>query len=203
MTEQQILDEYEIALAALFALALARDMSQADFVMQLDMLVSKTMVSLFLAAGAHPDDLGNAALANEIAINRKSAVNVANDIYAGRYDERETPPQTALEGETKLSNRLLIWVRKAAVAAALGALFKPVIDKTIRTVWKVGATDHCQTCINLNGVVLTLEEWRVLSGRGIYPQSPTLACHGFNCKCSNGTLTTAPSIGLENVTISL
>ena len=208
LTEQQILDQYEAALTALFALALAREIERATFEQQLDQLVTTTLITLFLTAGAHPDELDNPALVREIAANRQSARNLARDIWAGRYDEREEPKagypvQTAEQGEAKLANRLLLWVRKAGVAVTLGAIFKPVIDRLVTTVWRVGATDHCVTCLGLDGVVLTREEWQTLAARGIYPRSSKLACRGFHCQCSNDTIVLSPSEGLANVTVKL
>ena len=49
--------------------------------------------------------------------------------------------------------------------------------------WVVGDTDHCETCLRLSGVVATAAQWDELEARGIYPKSPNLACHGFNCGC--------------------
>jgi len=210
VTEQQILDQYEAALTALFALALAREIERATFEQQLDQLVTTTLITLFLTAGAHPDELDNPALVREIAANRQSARNLARDIWAGRYDEREEPKagypvQTAEQGEAKLANRLLLWVRKAGVAVTLGAVFKPIPPsiEQITTVWRVGVTDHCPTCLGLNGTVLTQEEWRIMTARGIYPQSYDLACKGYHCQCTNSELSGLPSIGLENVVVKL
>lgn len=49
--------------------------------------------------------------------------------------------------------------------------------------WVVGDTDHCDTCLRLSGIVATAAQWDELEARGIYPRSPQLACHGFNCQC--------------------
>ena len=48
-------------------------------------------------------------------------------------------------------------------------------------VWRLGATeDHCVDCLNLDGQVHTAAEWLA---SGIQPQSPDLACGGWNCDC--------------------
>jgi hypothetical protein len=49
--------------------------------------------------------------------------------------------------------------------------------------WVLGDTDHCKTCLTLGGVVATAAQWDLLESQGIYPKSPDLACHGFNCGC--------------------
>lgn len=52
-----------------------------------------------------------------------------------------------------------------------------------RLVWRVGPTEHCETCLLLNGVVATAVEWNAARMRGYYPKSPKLACGGFRCQC--------------------
>jgi hypothetical protein len=49
-----------------------------------------------------------------------------------------------------------------------------------RYVWRVGATEHCPTCLMLSGQVHTIREWE----RSKYlPKSDILECGGFNCQC--------------------
>ncbi len=50
-------------------------------------------------------------------------------------------------------------------------------------VWRVGPTDHCSTCLQLNGRVMRANRWRELD---IYPQDTRpgkLKCRGFRCQC--------------------
>lgn len=58
------------------------------------------------------------------------------------------------------------------------------IQTGARLVWRVGPTEHCDTCLALDGVVATADDWEEARGRGIYPKSPDLDCHGYNCQCS-------------------
>jgi len=46
--------------------------------------------------------------------------------------------------------------------------------------WQYGATEHCNTCRNLNGKVYRASTWQEM---GIYPKSPMLDCRGFRCQC--------------------
>jgi hypothetical protein len=51
-------------------------------------------------------------------------------------------------------------------------------------VWIYGDTDHCTTCLSLNGIVARASEWDAL---GIKPQSAPnnkLECGGWKCQCS-------------------
>jgi hypothetical protein len=50
-------------------------------------------------------------------------------------------------------------------------------------VWNVGPTEHCRNCLALDGVVAEASEWEQARASGIYPKSPELACHGYNCAC--------------------
>ncbi len=55
--------------------------------------------------------------------------------------------------------------------------------KNQRYEWKYGDTDHCETCLSLNGIVANADEW----AQSIYhPQRPPnayLDCGGWRCQC--------------------
>lgn len=49
--------------------------------------------------------------------------------------------------------------------------------------WVYGDTDHCDTCHNLNGIVMSAKDWDTL---GVKPQSAPnskLECNGWRCQC--------------------
>jgi hypothetical protein len=49
--------------------------------------------------------------------------------------------------------------------------------------WIYGDTDHCTTCMELNGVIATGEDW---DKSGYHPQGPPngkLECGGWRCQC--------------------
>ncbi len=49
--------------------------------------------------------------------------------------------------------------------------------------WVYGDTDHCSTCLSLNGIVARASEWDIL---GVKPQSAPnnkLECGGWKCQC--------------------
>lgn len=56
-------------------------------------------------------------------------------------------------------------------------------EKKAKYIWVYGDTDHCETCIALNGIVAWAEEWQE---SGVHPQSPpntSLECGGWRCQC--------------------
>jgi hypothetical protein len=55
-------------------------------------------------------------------------------------------------------------------------------DKRVR--WQYGDTEHCPTCLDLNGIVATAAEWNQI---GVRPQSPPnedIECGGWRCQCA-------------------
>lgn len=46
--------------------------------------------------------------------------------------------------------------------------------------WVYGDTEHCKTCLALNGIVAWAREWKEAD---ITPQSDKLECGGYRCKC--------------------
>lgn len=51
-------------------------------------------------------------------------------------------------------------------------------------VWVYGDTDHCTTCLSLNGIVASAKDWDML---GVKPQNApnnNLECGGWRCQCS-------------------
>lgn len=50
--------------------------------------------------------------------------------------------------------------------------------------WRVGISEHCRTCLKLNGRVMRASRWQELD---VWPQDTRpgkLACNGYNCKCT-------------------
>jgi len=50
--------------------------------------------------------------------------------------------------------------------------------------WVVGSSEHCESCLKLNGYVKNAEEW---NASGIIPAqagAEYLLCHGYKCACT-------------------
>jgi len=92
--------------------------------------------------------------------------------------------QTAAEKEQPLES---LYSRADMWAARYNEIVNAAMTnfgKQTRLRWEVGPTEHCEDCLALNGYIATAEEWDRARGRGYYPQSPQLECHGFNCRCT-------------------
>ncbi len=60
---------------------------------------------------------------------------------------------------------------------------KSMACENLKYVWRVGPTDHCSTCLQLNGRVMRGGRWRQLD---VWPQDTRpgkLKCRGFRCQC--------------------
>jgi hypothetical protein len=53
-----------------------------------------------------------------------------------------------------------------------------------RLKWVFGDTDHCDTCLRLNGIVAFASEWQLAGVQPQNPDNPVLDCHGWNCQCT-------------------
>lgn len=81
----------------------------------------------------------------------------------------------------RMENRIALWVATLAVLIARGYASAQA-DKM--GVWRYGDTDHCDTCLGLNGKRARLS-WFVENGYiPREPGSETLSCHGYRCKCT-------------------
>jgi hypothetical protein len=49
--------------------------------------------------------------------------------------------------------------------------------------WVVGETEHCSTCLALNGLVAYVTEWDAGGFRPQNPPNPLLECGGYRCQC--------------------
>lgn len=190
------LQRYYEQIEALTDRALNGDIYENEFRDEYERLALAALLLAFLLAGGDQD---NPAAARELETAqrqaRESAAKLTSDIYDGRYSANEETGQTVEQGREKLAGRLTLWAFSLGELYHLGMLY----NRSGRNKrWGLGNTEqHCSTCLGLDGVVLTVDEWEFL---GIRPQSSKLACRGFYCDC-RWTETDEPSIGLENVTL--
>jgi len=183
--------------------ALLGRVDENEFRQELNRLMTAAFTLLFVEAGGNlADAAARAELDRIIAQNVNSVTVLTGDVFDGRYSRRSDdeaapgrPPQTATEGRDKLRNRLALWVFTAAGLWSAGKIYGQA-EQT--AVWRLGNTEeHCTTCLALDGVVLTKQEWQQLRYR---PQARNLACGGWRCDCELQD-TDRESIGLENVRV--
>ena len=88
----------------------------------------------------------------------------------------------AVYGETGFSESMLaLWIGSMATVAFSAMLRNPDAQEE-KLMWTLGATEHCATCLALDGQVHTVSEWQ---DSGFRPRSTTcgLLCKGFRCGC--------------------
>ncbi len=74
--------------------------------------------------------------------------------------------------------RLNIWANRWEETRAIAQSLSCGDQKLM---WQLGVADHCESCLQLSGKVKRASTWAI---EGIFPKMPTLACGGFNCKCT-------------------
>jgi hypothetical protein len=91
----------------------------------------------------------------------------ASDIVAARDEQLDWDP--LLSRADMWANRYNDVVNQAIIAT-----------KEQKLLWVYGDTDHCDTCLALNGIVAWASEWEE---SGVKPQGNMLQCGGWNCQC--------------------
>lgn len=110
--------------------------------------------------------------------NTTAISGLTDDLYSGRYDLL-----------SQVQWRIDEWMNSAIGAFYEGMVHDPANPHLI---WVLGPTsDHCSTCVRLNGQIHTAQEWQASS---FWPRNRNLACKGYHCLCqmfpANG-----PSLG--------
>jgi hypothetical protein len=113
------------------------------------------------------DDLDK--LAQRISAERDYMLQLADDILQARANGK--PPLTSFRSRAEMyAHRYEDMVNEARLH----------FGGKQRLVWRLGQTEHCDTCLRLSGIVATAEEWQA---SGLRPQSRDLDCGGYNCQC--------------------
>jgi hypothetical protein len=113
------------------------------------------------------------AVFQEFVVNQFTFVDgFARDIVTARQ---------AQAGTAALRSRVEMWANRYNECKDLATA--TTAEDNQRLEWIFGDTDHCTTCQALNGIVATAREWRQAAGRGIFPKSKALECHGYRCQC--------------------
>lgn len=79
-----------------------------------------------------------------------------------------------------LMQRNEMWINQYQSSKSQG---EALACKDEKRVWRVGQTEHCSTCLALNGQVRRLSFWV----NNVMPRSapnPKLECRGFRCQCT-------------------
>jgi len=125
--------------------------------------------------GLTEDDMTNewAAILREIIMSEQD--HVPDFALAIEQAKRKDEPLDPLMSRADLwGNRYPDIVNRAAVATAAGK---------DRYEWQYGDTDHCDTCLSLNGIVAYATEWAASAYHPQQPPNEMLTCKGWKCRC--------------------
>lgn len=89
-------------------------------------------------------------------------------------------PRNSEDKRRQMAERVALWVQ---ALDNLGALGRASAKANQMGVWRMGDTEHCDTCRELNGARHRLK-W--FTSKGYIPRevgSATLDCGGYNCQC--------------------
>ena len=173
--------DYEAEIAFLIQQANEGKISKKEFRRRLAALVGSTLLLMFLLAGGNQaDKVAMAEVARITKIHDKSIGNLTRDVFGGKY--RPSAGVDAATALAKTKGKVALWGTTAVGVYNIGKTFHRDSDR--KFTWRWGDTiEHCKHCAEQNGKTRKASEWRKLRAQGIYPQSPSLECKGWNCRC--------------------
>jgi len=147
-------------------------------------------------AGFDPDHMTGAMYAEIDAIVQNEhnfVLNYAADLAKAKEDGT---------GWEQFLPRINLWVNRYQDVVNRGTLAgaKHTGDNLI---WEIGASEHCATCLALDGVVASAYQWSL---SGYKPQSPPnsqLECGGWNCQCTLTITDREPTIDDDDLIIAV
>lgn len=97
-----------------------------------------------------------------------------------RLDDPKLAPEEREKLEAEVKQRIEFWIASGVVL--YGTAYANAQADQMGT-WKYGDTEHCDTCLNLNGQRHRLS-WYMKNGYiPRQPGSETLECKGYRCQC--------------------
>jgi len=99
-------------------------------------------------------------------------LNFASGIESARLNDQSVKP---------FQNRAAMWANRYN---EIRDWAKSYFGGQARLEWVLGPTEHCESCLALEGTVAPAYQWEEARAAGIYPKSKRLQCGGYNCQCS-------------------
>lgn len=175
----EVTREYEDALTN-FAFEVLRGGDAIDFRRSHKALIRALAGAAYVEGlregGVDPEDQDDEDRAT-IAAWVSEQVAYVNDFGAWLADG---DPRNSEDKRRILGDRIGLWVQ---ALDNLGGLGRASALKNMSVTWRVGDTEHCDTCRELNGQRHRLK-W--FTSKGYVPRevgSDTLDCGGYNCQC--------------------
>jgi hypothetical protein len=182
--ELKTLEYYARTLKSLIRALYRNEISQFDFVTSMSNLVQEQLTRAW-REGMRQNDLDPDTdmidrwqqQLDTIILNEYMYVDqFAADIVAASMAD-DTPSHdnwgALLSRADMWANRYNETVNKAVLAT-----------KEQKLIWVYGDTEHCETCLRLNGIVAFASEWELSGVRPQNAPNPYLDCGGWNCACS-------------------
>ena len=163
---------YRMAVNELFLNLYYENMSASDFTNQMNALIEKHYKEAYLFALA---ECAQTTLSLTVQEDLNKQIKEAQG-YLPNLVAQITLQQISIE---ELERRIDLWANQYRRTITLARAF---CDGSGRYEWVYHPDkEHCVDCEALNGTVLTLNEW---IANGVLPQSPALACGGWQCGCN-------------------
>lgn len=81
----------------------------------------------------------------------------------------------------KFRGRVELWVNRYRETINNARIW---FDSKAKLEWVLGLSEHCDTCLQLSGIVAYAGEWEQAKIRPQNPPNGMLVCQGWNCKCT-------------------
>ena len=148
----------------------APTIERSEFEELLASLIAMTMMAIFYALSGKTrsafEENDFDYLEEQLTFNLDAVGNAADAVYG------EGMPDSMLE----------LWLGSMAAVGFVALLSNPEKQED-KMMWSLGQTEHCATCLALDGQVHTVSEWK---DSGFRPRCTScgLLCKGFRCGCN-------------------
>lgn len=167
--------EFQDILADLMVDVANGTISRSEFITEAESLVAADIINAYLDGSektiAQLTDEDRSIIDEQTEINLDAIPNLYDTSV--EFGDNEEIPLDQL-----VSNRVKLWGSSVSAVFMLG--FLHMLDQLAPVGWKLGPTDHCDTCLDASVLVLTRGQWREL---GIHPKGRMLNCKGYRCQC--------------------
>jgi hypothetical protein len=129
--------------------------------------------------GAQECGIQEDELTVEELTTRDEFIFTQNDLVTGFIDAIVAQSKANGGQITPLLQRAEMWINQYSSAKQQSEALACANEKRE---WRIGRTEHCRTCLALNGQVRRLSFWQ----NNVLPRSAPndkLICRGFNCQC--------------------
>lgn len=174
--EQKSISSFQLNIRAAIRGLWAGHSSIFDFVDNMQNTITRGFAQAFIegaaVCGIRPDEL----LPQEIAKRDELILAQMQFVMAfGLEIEASSKANGGLLGP--LLQRGVMWVNRYNETKGIA---QSMVCSDIKTIWILGNTDHCRSCLGFSGRIYRESVW---SANNAQTQGNNLCCHGFRCQC--------------------